>query len=257
LQRASRFYDSSAPAYLRTHPLTSERISDMEARSEAAPYLQVQDSLDFQLVRARLRAREGSPADAVANARSALQDKRYASETAARYGLVSALLRTRQFNEAETEAQKMLSSPDIRPMVLQLAAQTALAAGDATLALQRYQTGSQAHPDYRPLQYGYIAALLATQRAGDALKRADKELTLYPDDRRFWMLAAQAHAQLGHKLLSHRAQAEAAALSGNLVAAVEQISLGIKAGDGSFHEMSVAEARRREWLALEKALRKE
>jgi predicted Zn-dependent protease len=257
LQRASRFYDSSAPAYLRTHPLTSERISDMEARSEAAPYLQVQDSLDFQLVRARLRAREGSPAEAVANARSTLQDKRYASETAARYGLVSALLRARQFNEAETEVQKMLAGPDIRPMVLQLAAQTALTAGNATLALQRYQTGSQAHPDYRPLQYGYIAALLTTQRAGDALKRVDKELTLYPGDRRLWMLAAQAHAQLGHKLLSHRAQAEAAALSGNLIAAVEQISLGIKAGDGSFHEMSVAEARRREWLALEKALRKE
>jgi predicted Zn-dependent protease len=255
LQRASRFYDGSAPAYLRTHPLTSERISDMEARSEAAPYLQAQDSLDFQLVRARLRARADSPAEAVANARSALQDKRYASETAARYGLVSALLRARQFNEAETVAQAMLGGPDTSPMVLQLAAQTALAAGNATLALQRYQTGSQLHPDYRPLQYGYIAALLTTRHARDALQRVDKALTLYPDDRRLWALAAETHAQLGHRLLSHRAQAESAALSGNLIAAVEQISLGIKAGDGSFHDMSVAEARRREWQALEKELR--
>ena len=75
LQRASRFYDSSAPAYLRTHPLTSDRIADMEARSEAAPYQQVQDSLDFQLVRARLRAQENSPADAVLAARNTLQGK--------------------------------------------------------------------------------------------------------------------------------------------------------------------------------------
>jgi len=58
LQRANRFYDTSAPAYLRTHPLTTDRIADMEARSQAAPYQQMEDSLDFQLVRARLRAQE-------------------------------------------------------------------------------------------------------------------------------------------------------------------------------------------------------
>jgi predicted Zn-dependent protease len=257
MQRASRFYDGSAPAYLRTHPLTSERISDMEARSEAAPYVQVKDSLDFQLVRARLRARESSPADAVSAARSALQDKRYSSEIAARYELASALLRARQFNEAEIEVQKLLTGADTRPMVQQLAAQIALTSGNTTLALQRYQAGSQAHPDYRPLQYGYISALLTTDRADEALTRVKKQLALYPDDRRLWLLAANAQAQLGHRLLSHLAQAEASALSGNLIAAVEQASLGIKAGDGSFHEMSAAEARRREWQALEKAQRKE
>jgi predicted Zn-dependent protease len=72
-----------------------------------------------------------------------------------------------------------------------------------------------------------------------------------------WQLAAQTHDQLGQHLLSHSAQAEAAALSGNLIAAIEQITLGIKAGDGSFHEMSAAEARRREWQAIEKAQRKD
>src|SRR5690606_22019598 len=32
LQKASRGYNDSAPAYLRTHPLTTERIADIEAR---------------------------------------------------------------------------------------------------------------------------------------------------------------------------------------------------------------------------------
>ncbi len=257
LQRASRFYDSSAPAYLRTHPLTSDRISDMEARSDAAPYHQVEDSLDFQLVRARLRARQDSPQDAVVAARNTLKEKRYSSETAARYGLVSALLRTRQFREAEAELQKLPSGKSGSPMIQQLAAQTALAAGNQALALQRYQSGSSTYPGYRPLQYGYIGALLSARRSNDALAQLDRQLSLYPLDRRLWRFAAQAHAQLGHRLLSHRAQAEAAALSGNLMAAIEQITLGIKAGDGSFYEMSAAEARRREWQALEKAQRKE
>ena len=256
LQRASRFYDTSAPAYLRTHPLTSDRIADMEARSESAPYQQVADSLDFQLVRARLRAREGSPQDAVLDARNALKDKRFSSETAARYGLVTALIRARQFREAEAAVQKLLSDRTTHPMIQLLAANGALAAGNLDLALQRYQTGSTVHPGYRPLQYGYISALLTASRSKDALAEVDRQLALYPLDRRLWRLAAQTHAQLGHRLLSHRAQAEASALSGNLVAAIEQISLGIKAGDGSFYEMSAAEARRREWQDAEKSQRK-
>ncbi|MHB1401183.1 MAG: beta-barrel assembly-enhancing protease [Thiobacillus sp.] len=256
LQRANRFYDSSAPAYLRTHPLTSDRIADMQARSEDAPYQQVEDSLDFQLVRARLRAQEGSPADAVRAARNVLKEKRYSNETAARYGLATALMRARQFKEAETEVQKLLSGKPVHPMIQQLAARSALDAGLHELALQRYQAGSESHPGYRPLQYGHIGALLSAGRSNDALTQVDKQLALYPLDRRLWRLAAQTHAQLGHRLLSHRAQAEAAALSGNLIAAIEQIGLGIKAGDGSFHEISAAESRQREWQDVEKSQRK-
>lgn len=256
LQRANRFYDSSAPAYLRTHPLTTDRIADMQARSEALPYQQVEDSLDFQLVRARLRAQEDSPLDAVQAARNALKEKRYSSETAARYALATALLRARQFREAEAEVEKLLSAKQVHPMIRQLAARSAQAAGNQALALQRYQAGSAAHPGFRPLQLGQIEALLAASRSKEALEQVDRQLELYPLDRRLWRLAAQTHAQLGHRLLSHRAQAEAAALSGNLVAAIEQISLGIKAGDGSFHELSAAEARRREWQEVEKSQRR-
>ncbi len=256
LQRASRFYDSNAPAYLRTHPLTSDRIADMESRSESTPYHQVQDSIEFQLVRARLRAQENSPADAVLAARDILKDKRYSNETAARYTLATALLRARQFKEAEAEVQKLLSGPyGSNPMIRQLAAYSAQAAGNQSLALQRYQAACMAYPGYRPLQYGYIAALLAAGHNTDALATVDKQLALYPLDRRLWHLAAQTHAQLGQRLLSHSAQAEAEALSGNLPAAIEQITLGIKAGDGNFQEMSAAEARRREWQAMEKAQR--
>jgi predicted Zn-dependent protease len=228
----------------------------MQARSEAAPYQQVEDSLDFQLVRARLRAQEDSPQDAVLAARNVLKEKRYSIETAARYALVTALLRARQFREAEAEVQKLLSAKPIHPMTQLLAARAAMAAGNPTLALQRYQGGSAAHPGYRPLQYGHIDALLTAGRSEDARNQVDQQLALYPLDRRLWRLAAQTHAQLGHRLLSHRAQAEADALSGNLVAAIEQLSLGLKAGDGSFHELSAAEARRREWQEVEKTQRK-
>ena len=256
LSRANRFYESNAPAYLRTHPLTTDRVADMDARSESAPYQQIPDSLDFQLVRARLRAMEGNASDAVRATRAALLDKRYSSETAARYALATALLRAGDHAGAEKEVKLLLTVSPGSPMIHQLGARVALDAGKYTLAIQRYEAGLTRYAGSKPLIYGYADALLRSGRAADSLAVLEKQRNLTPDDRRLWALSAKAHAQLGQQLQSHRALAEAAALSGNLTAAIEQISIGIKAADGSFHEMSAAEARRREWQELEKALRK-
>src|SRR4030095_3380524 len=55
LQKQTRFAESNVPSYLRTHPITYERISEAQARAQGKPYRQVPDSLDFHLVRALLK----------------------------------------------------------------------------------------------------------------------------------------------------------------------------------------------------------
>ena len=65
LQRAVRQYENNATAYLRTHPLTGERLTDMQNREQAQGYRQTPGSNDFQMVRAKLRAMWGTPGDAV------------------------------------------------------------------------------------------------------------------------------------------------------------------------------------------------
>jgi predicted Zn-dependent protease len=257
LQRANRLSDDNAPAYLRTHPLTSERIADMDARVESAPYLQVPDSLDFQLLRMRLRAADGTPQEAVTLYRSELRDKRYHLASAEHYGLALALLRARDFVAAEAEVKTLAAMADARsPMIAELAAQSATAAGHYDLALTRYRNGMASYPGYRPLLYGYTDCLLKADQAQQGARFVDAQLDHWPNDRRLWRLSAQAHARLGQQLQSHRALAEALALSGDLKAAIEQINIGLKAGDGGFYEQSAAEARRRNWMELDKAQRK-
>ena len=56
LLKAGRYQGNGAPSYLRTHPLTYERIADMENRTQELPYKQVPDSIDYQLGRSKLRA---------------------------------------------------------------------------------------------------------------------------------------------------------------------------------------------------------
>jgi predicted Zn-dependent protease len=87
MQKFGRLYENNAPGYLRTHPLTVERIGDMENRILQANYRQVADTVDFQLVRAKLRAGLGTPQEAVTEFESQLKDRKYLSEAAARYGL--------------------------------------------------------------------------------------------------------------------------------------------------------------------------
>ena len=257
LQRTNRLYDTSAPAYLRTHPLTSERIADMQARSESSPYLQVTDSVDFELIRARLRALEDTPQQAVKTFQSQLQDKRYTQAAAAHYGLALAFLRARNYTGAENEYQKLRAQPKLRsPLITSLAGRIALESGQAEQALERYRTGLIAYPAYRPLVYGYANSLLTASRARESADYLSSQLSVWPRDARLWRLSGQAYSRLGLRLQSHRAIAEGFALSGNLIAALEQINLAIKANDGGFYELSAAEARQREWQALEKARHK-
>lgn len=257
LQRTNRLYDTSAPAYLRTHPLTSERIADMEARVASTPYLQIPDSLDFQLVRARLRAREGTAQEAIKIFQAQLKDKRYSQAAAAHYGLALAYLRARNYSGAESEIQQLTAQSKPRsPMIATLAGRVAQESGNLERALERYRAGSATYPAYRPLLYGYADSLLSAGRARDSASFLTSQLNTWPRDARLWRLAGQAHTRLGQRLQSHRAIAEAFALSGNLTAAIEQINLAIRAADGGFYELSAAEARRREWQALEKAQHK-
>src|SRR5205085_438326 len=48
LQRATRIYEGGAPTYLRTHPVTHERIADIQNRIERLPFRQVPDTIHFQ-----------------------------------------------------------------------------------------------------------------------------------------------------------------------------------------------------------------
>ena len=66
------------PGYLRTHPITTERIADAQNRAASLPYKQHPDSPEFQLVRAKLRAEYGDPRDAVQFFQSAVRERRFA-----------------------------------------------------------------------------------------------------------------------------------------------------------------------------------
>lgn len=244
-----RLYENNAPGYLRTHPLTTERITDMENRIAQRPYRQVPDSVDFGLVRAKLKAWDGTPGDAVADFATQLASGKFARETDVRFGHAHALLRANRLAEAEGEVAALRRLKLESPLFESLAAQVRLRQKDAAGAQRILQEALRRHPNDRALTYALIEAKLGaggTAEAREALSLSQRELQLTPGDARLHALQARTYATLGKRLLQHRAQAEAYLAEGQLDGAIQQLEIARKAGDGDFYEASQVDARLRE-----------
>ncbi|HMJ49410.1 MAG TPA: M48 family metalloprotease [Burkholderiales bacterium] len=257
MQKAIRFVEGNAPSYLRTHPLTYERIADMENRAQSVHYRQVTDSQDFQFLRARLRAQEESPNEAITRFETSLQEKKYSSEAAQRFGLTIALLRAKNPDRAEQELSQLRKIAQPSPLIELVAGQIKLAQGKFAEAAAIYQAALRRYPEYRPMVYASCNVFLAINQPQDALRLISDRLQYYPHDYHLYMLQAQSSAMLAKKLMQHKSQAEAYYLLGNLRGAVEQLQIAQKSGDGDFYQLSAVEARLKELRSLEAEAKKQ
>jgi predicted Zn-dependent protease len=245
LQRSTRFLEGNAPNYLRDHPVTYQRIAEAQARAQGLPFRQVPDSLDFQMVRALLKSYEGTPRDAVLFFRDSIAERKYNNEVAAHYGLVASLLRAQELKSAQAELTELEKTAPPHPMIEAMAGQVLMQSGQLKAAIARYQAALVRYPRKMQLVYDYPEALLKDNQPSKAATFLADQLQRFPSDGPLHQLAARAYAALGKQLLQHQHQAEFYAWQGNLKAAIFQLELAVKAGDGDFYQLSVAESRLR------------
>jgi predicted Zn-dependent protease len=250
MQRSSRVSeDSTMPGYFRTHPVTSERIADVQNKAAAMPYRQHADTPEFQLVRAKIRADAGEARDAVAAFQSLLREHRYASEAAAHYGLALALLRMGKAREAQAELEQLRALGGASPMIEILDARIKQASRDVAGATGVLAKALERYPYSRAVAYAYISMLQETGKNDEALVVLREALSKFPRDARLYGLQAKTYATLGKRLLQHQAQGELYVLQGSLPAAIEQMTLARSAGDGDFYQLSMVDARLKELRA--------
>jgi predicted Zn-dependent protease len=262
-------------------------MADMQGRAEQMKYRQVPDTLEFQLVRAKLRVLTESPRESVQFFEESLKERKFLNEISARYGLTSALLAGKQVTRATTELGQLLRISPPHPMIANLAARIALASGNGAVAFAMYRdawsrfpaSGPQTSeftmvpgngagalaiyrdalarfPTSRPLTYAYLDALLQLGNGAEALQVADARLR-GGDDARLYLAKSKAYALLNRRALSHQALAESYFRQGNTRGAVEQMMIAQKSGDASFQEMSIIEARLREMRRVDEEAKKD
>ncbi len=246
LQRGSRFTDGNAPSFLRTHPLTAERIADVSNRVEAMPYKQTADSLEFNLVRAKLRATTGVAQEAIDQFQDDIKERRFASEKAEYYGLAVAMLRKNDLTGAQTQMQWLRKNAPKNAFIESLDARIQVAKNNPPAAATQYAKGLSLFPNSRALIYGYAEHFLAINQPDKAIKLVQDKQTQYPNDAYFYDILAKAYSAKNKNLLRFQAQGESYLRQYNLKKAIEQMELATKAKDGNFYEQSIVEARLKE-----------
>jgi len=192
LQRATRVYESGAPSYLRTHPLTFERIADMQSRTEGMGYRQIPDSLEFQLIRAKLRAQLDAPRDAIAFFEQSLAERKFLSEAASRYGLAASLMRAGDYARARAELESLRKIAPANPIVDTLNCEFGYRAFGPKQALPCFREALKTYPSYRALVYDYADALLRTKRPEETLRFVEVRLQVIANDYRLYLLQSRA-----------------------------------------------------------------
>ncbi len=243
LQAQGRLYENNAPAYLRTHPLTYERIADIQNRLSGMPYHQHPDSVEFQLVRARVQAQEGEAKDAVAVFEAQARDQ---PTPAVWYGLAQASQRAGNLDRAGQALARIDGAVSRSPLVALARVDFALARGKVDDALVLSRTALGQHGAYRPLAYVHARALLRAGRASAALDFLREQQRSWPSDPVFHQLQAEAHTQLGETAKAHLEQAEAYVLTDRIAAAMEQLQLAQRTGKTDFYTLSIIDARLRD-----------
>jgi len=251
--RANRLSEfKGAPSYLRTHPLTTERIADIQDRiehgREGILSMMVSESFEYRLARARVRATSGPPSEAIKYFRSSLEEKTILQPREEVYGLAVALQRTRELDAAWNTLAPLLKGSNVHPAFRVLAGRIKTDMRREDEALEIYRTALKAHPNYRSLVYAYNELLQQTGQTRESLADLDQRLRGgNVDDARLYDLQARGMEAAGLRIGQHRAQAEAYFRRGNLAAAVDQLEIAVKQVRGSdFYEIASAEARLRD-----------
>jgi predicted Zn-dependent protease len=275
LQGASKMYNEM-PAYLSSHPLTGERIADIQARIREAPVRARVDSLDFHLVRARARVLQDPSTKGRAEARvfleSQLASLNRQHQAAGQYGLSFLALQQGDLAGAQAWLDKARATMRPRENVLSVARvggdgatlfaglslEIRLAPGQpAAVAQQAVKEAEQARSQY-PLSRGiarqYADALIAAGKLDEAARYLRDQVQQYREEPKLYDQLAKTYAAQGKIALQHMALAESYVLSGALPAAVAQLNLARKSRDVSFYDQSVIDARERE---LEKRQKEE
>lgn len=244
LQTLNRHNETNLPEFLRTHPVTTARITDSRDRAERHRYRQVPDSSEFLHVRAKLRAlAPGDPNEAVRGFEYNLQQGKYTNIDAERYGYALALLRTRQYDAARAQMQKLLERHPADMMYRLGLAEIELGAGRYTSALAAYEATYKKNASYYPLQRRYAQALLKGNRAPQAMQVLRSAIKQRPDDPALYELLAQAAGAAGKRTEAHQAMAEHYYWNGNPKAAIEQLQLAGRFAGDNFYVQASVEAR--------------
>ena len=238
LQQNNRWYETTSTAYISTHPMTTERLSDMQNRTRNMAPVTHRDSMDFFLVKARARVLQETTYDGWLKVSKSFENELKRHPTG--YSLVATQY-IRAAKAASKEKSVILDKhlSELTYQVAKTQAQKDQALAVAKGTCEQYPYSGLAASNYVELlfQSGKHQELIDYLRKQSALSRTNPDYHMY---------LARSYEALGKKSMAFAATGDMYALLDNPRAAVYQFELAQKANDGDFYIMSEIDAKLRE-----------
>ena len=236
LQQANRLNDNGSWPYLRSHPLTTERMADMHSRTPmgsaaAAPVA----TLEHAMVAARARVLSNPGVDTLRQWVAEPQSSGFAALPPARRAAVlyAAALGSSQLRDAggaratATRLHEVVrGDPAADRLVRLLSADIEMAAGDAAAALGALANLPGDTAVRRPELVLRAQALLRVGRPAEVTGALQTWVAGHPEDATVWQLLASNWQAQGQPLRAVRAEAEARAAHYDYAAAVDRFKAG-------------------------------
>ena len=244
LQQESRYYDGTVPEFLRTHPVTTSRISDSENRAEQYPLRPPPQNMNYEFIKARLLVMHSqAPQELVERLHADLKQGRYKNKSATRFSYALALQKSGEIKLARMEINKLVAESSSRIPFLRAQANIEQVAGDDESSLKTYRKALELYPGNEALTLDYANALLTMQKTTKARTLLDKFTRYNHSSFIAYKLLSQAEGRLGNKPAAALARAEYHYLRNELHMAIEQLQIAQEKENKDDYYSSRIEAR--------------
>jgi len=219
---------SQAPEFLRTHPVTVNRIAETRERAITLPRPDVRDAAGYSINRARVRVLSSpTPEKALEFFLGEKQDPKRAGDLGTEYGIALVRMELGQYREARTLFEGLLATnPGIIPFHTGLAG-AELALGNRDAAFAGYEKAMGLFPRNTPLTVRYAEALLADGQPKKAHAILLDLLNNVPPTAEQVRLIALAASAAGDTADAHYYMAELHLIRGDVIMAADQLRLAL------------------------------
>ncbi|MGV0035085.1 MAG: M48 family metalloprotease [Candidatus Azotimanducaceae bacterium WSBS_2022_MAG_OTU7] len=230
LQQTSRYNTgNNIPGFLRTHPVTNDRIADSYNQTQSYPKKQFPLTLDYQMMRTRVSAiTTGNPQeeakrfeDEVKKATDPIQ------KTANRYGLAITLTNSQEFDKARTQIVKLRDQYPLNIPIRIAEAEIYTQAQQPEIALDLLKEALEISLNNYPLSATYAQTFIAARKPHAALEVLIPLSVDRPNDEHIWYLLAEAYGLANDIPGVHESRAEFFVLNGNYDQAIKQLGYAL------------------------------
>ena len=231
---ASRMFErmgtqDEASEFLRTHPLSQDRVADLRAQAQEMPVNEYEPDHEYQLMRVRalqhfVDTTTSSTRDPKTITGQRIHDK---------YELALVLYQNERHDEAIAKMQEILATMPTSILAISCYAEMLVKTDRTQDALAVLKNALADTPENMPLAILYARALKSAQQYSEATTVLQRQVRLHSDDVDIWYELAETAGLADNIVEVHRARAEFYALRGQYEDAITHLQHAKKKNNGA------------------------